>query len=80
MERSTPEPRNLGTPQPASRIIPASMDDRTPRHLQERTGKHRCIRCLAEVSEDVYFANDQVCDECAEKFEKELTVEKQDDR
>ena len=56
------------------------MDDRTPRHLQERTGKHRCIRCLAEVSEDVYFANDQVCDECAEKFEKELTVEKQDER
>ena len=55
--------------------------DETPRNLRERTGKHKCIRCLAEVPDDVYFANDQVCDECADRFEKELTVEKQaDDR
>ena len=48
------------------------MDEGTPRNLQERTGRHRCIRCLAEIAADVYFANDQVCDECAEKFESEL--------
>ena len=55
------------------------MDDPTPRQLNNRTGKHKCIRCLAEVPEEIYFANDQVCDECAEKFEKELTVEKTKD-
>jgi hypothetical protein len=49
------------------------VDDTIPRNLQERTGKHRCIRCLAEIPADVYFANDQVCDDCADKFEKELT-------
>ena len=49
------------------------MDDAIPRNLAERTGKHRCIRCLAEVPADVYFANDQVCDECGERFENELT-------
>jgi len=51
------------------------VDEQTPRHLQVRTGKHRCIRCLAEVPEEEYFANDQVCDECGEKFERELTVD-----
>lgn len=51
------------------------MDEETPRNLAERTGRHRCIRCLAEVVEDEYFANDQVCDACGEKFERELTVE-----
>jgi len=48
------------------------LDENTPRNLQPRTGKHKCIRCLAEVPEEVYFANDQVCDECAERFEREL--------
>jgi hypothetical protein len=50
------------------------VDDPTPRHLRERTGKHKCIRCLADIPDDVYFANDQVCDECAEKFDEELTL------
>ena len=48
------------------------MDEPTPRNLPERTHKHKCIRCLAEIADDVYLANDQVCDECAEKFESEL--------
>ena len=55
------------------------MDEPVPRNLRERTGKHRCIRCLAEIPEEEYCANDQTCDECAEKFEKELTVEKTKD-
>jgi hypothetical protein len=50
------------------------VDDTIPRNLPERTGKHRCIRCLVEIPADVYFANDQVCDECAEKFDKELAT------
>ena len=49
-------------------------DEGTPRLLHERTGNHKCIRCLAQVADDVYFANDQVCDECAEKFEQELST------
>ena len=48
------------------------MHEETPRHLPVRSGKHRCIRCLAEVPAEEYFANDQVCDECGERFEKEL--------
>lgn len=48
------------------------MDERTPRHLNERTGKHICIRCLAEVPADVYFRNDMICDACAEKDDDPL--------
>jgi rRNA maturation endonuclease Nob1 len=48
------------------------MDEPLPRNLPERTGRHRCIRCLAEVAEEEYFANDQVCDECGERFAREL--------
>ena len=55
-------------------------DDVTPRLRNERTGKHKCIRCLAEIPADVYFANDQVCDECADKFEKELNPKDEDRR
>jgi hypothetical protein len=55
------------------------LDDETPRNLSPKTGKHKCIRCLSEVPDEVYFANDQVCDECAEKFERELTPEKKQD-
>jgi len=42
-------------------------DEPPPRKLNERTGKHYCITCLAETPEEEYFANDHVCDRCAEK-------------
>lgn len=51
---------------------PFSEDDEPLRNLRERTGKHLCIRCLAETPAEEWFANDHVCDACAEKFEKKL--------
>ncbi len=44
-------------------------DEPTPRHLPERTGRHLCIQCLAEVPADEYFRNDCLCDLCAEEEE-----------
>ena len=43
----------------------AAMDEETPRQLDERSGLHHCVRCLAEVPSDQYFANDFFCDRCA---------------
>jgi hypothetical protein len=47
-------------------------EEAPPRNLRERTGKHLCIRCLAETPEEEWFGNDHVCDRCAERFEEEL--------
>ena len=47
------------------------LDEETPKNLSERTGKHRCIRCLAEVGDEEYFANDHVCNTCAAEEEEE---------
>lgn len=47
-------------------------DTRTPRELNERTGRHFCIRCLAPVAADVYLRNDHICDDCASKNEYPL--------
>ena len=41
------------------------QDDETPRQLPERTGCHKCIHCMAEVSDEEYFRNDFFCDVCA---------------
>ena len=41
------------------------QDEETPRQLPERTGRHRCINCLADVSDEEYFRNDFFCDACA---------------
>ena len=41
-----------------------------PRRLNERTGVHKCIRCLREVPADVYFVNDFVCEECVQAEEE----------
>ena len=47
-------------------------DEPPPRKLKERTGKHYCIRCLAEVPSEEYFANDHICAKCAaEENEKD---------
>jgi hypothetical protein len=48
------------------------LDEPTPRALPERTGRHVCIRCLSEVETEEYFANDHVCDQCAESDEYPL--------
>ena len=45
--------------------IRAVHDDDPPKRLNERTGRHLCIRCLAEVPSEVYLRNDHICDACA---------------
>jgi hypothetical protein len=47
-------------------------DEPMPRQLGERTGRHRCIRCLAEVDAEEYFRNDHICDPCASEDEYPL--------
>jgi hypothetical protein len=47
-------------------------DDGPPRQLNERTGKHFCVRCLAEVPADEFQRNDHICDECAQSDEYPL--------
>ena len=51
-----------------SRLV--QQDEPTPRQLPERTGKHFCVKCRAEVPADEYFRNDFMCDPCAEEEEK----------
>jgi hypothetical protein len=57
----------------SSASIPHVQDEEVPRLLRERTGKHYCIRCLKETPAEEWFDNDHTCDDCAEKFERELT-------
>jgi hypothetical protein len=47
-------------------------DDPLPRELAERTGKHICVKCLAQIPAEEYFRNDHICDECASKSEYPL--------
>ena len=44
--------------------------DSVPKQLREKTEKHYCVRCLREVERDEYFANDFLCDQCANVEEK----------
>jgi len=46
------------------------QEDETPRQLNERTGRHRCINCLADVSDEEYFRNDFFCDVCSAEAAK----------
>lgn len=41
------------------------LDDFARRNLNERTGKHVCVRCLREVETEEYLRNDHLCDKCA---------------
>lgn|GEM_PF-1531898 len=41
------------------------MDEELPRQRTERTGRHYCVKCLAEVPADEYLRNDHICDDCA---------------
>jgi hypothetical protein len=41
------------------------LDDPPRRNLNDRTGRHVCVRCLGEVEEEEYFRNDHLCDRCA---------------
>jgi hypothetical protein len=43
-----------------------------PRELPERTGKHFCVKCLAQIPADEYFRNDHICDACAAQNEYPL--------
>ena len=49
-------------------------DEPPPRKLKERTGKHYCISCLAEVPAEEFFRNDHICDKCAEKESEARTT------
>ena len=42
------------------------MSDELPRQLPERTGKHRCAKCLRETADEEYFGFDHYCRQCAE--------------
>lgn len=45
------------------------IEDEIPRRLNELSGRHLCIGCLAEVSAAEYFGNDFMCLACAERSE-----------
>lgn len=47
-------------------------DDPPPRALNERTGRHLCVKCLRQIAAEEYFRNDHICDECASKDEYPL--------
>jgi len=57
-----------------------SQDEGPPRLLNERTGIHKCIRCLREVPAEEYFRNDLICDECASKEEEDENETMKDER
>ena len=44
-------------------------DEGPPRQLPERTGRHRCVSCLKEISPEEYLQGDFVCRECTSKLE-----------
>ena len=41
------------------------LDGAPRRNMNERTGRHVCVRCLREVATDEYLRNDHLCDKCA---------------
>ena len=47
-------------------------DEPPPRKLNERTGKHYCVKCLAAVPPEEYLRNDHICDACAAEDEYPL--------
>ncbi|MEO8035818.1 MAG: hypothetical protein ABI837_15385, partial [Acidobacteriota bacterium] len=53
------------TAPPVLKLPPPMLDDEIQRNLPERTGRHYCISCLAEVPADAFFRNDHLCDSCA---------------
>ena len=57
----------------------ARVDERTPRLLPERTGRHICTLCMREVDGRVYLANDHVCEDCARREEERLMREEDED-
>jgi len=56
------------------------QEDDTPRQLNERTGRHRCINCLADVSDEEYFRNDFFCDDCSAEAAKNDEENKKEER
>ena len=43
------------------------LQERVPRGLTEKTGKHYCTVCLSETPAEEYFRFDHVCGSCAGK-------------
>ena len=50
----------------------AMQDSPPPRELPERTGRHFCVKCLAQVPAEEYYRNDHICDPCAQQTEYPL--------
>jgi hypothetical protein len=48
------------------------LEDPPSRELQERTGRHACVKCLAVIPAEEYFRNDLICDACAAEDEYPL--------
>ncbi|HYM61901.1 MAG TPA: hypothetical protein VEZ11_13540 [Thermoanaerobaculia bacterium] len=48
------------------------MHDEIPRNLPERTGRHVCVKCLAEVTAAEYLQNDYLCENCVAEDEYPL--------
>ena len=48
------------------------MDEEPRKELPERTGKHFCVKCLAQISAEEFQRNDHICDACAEQDEYPL--------
>jgi hypothetical protein len=47
-------------------VLPPTEDEPQQQlvNLPERTGKHFCVHCLAEVDGEVFMRNDHLCDAC----------------
>src|SRR6059036_753530 len=58
--------RSVRARRPHSVLTPMH-DEPPPRKLNERTGKHFCIRCLAETPAEEFLANDHICQKCADE-------------
>lgn len=64
---------SISRPAAANVIIARRMHEKpAPRKPGERTGKHYCVKCLAEVPAEEYLRNDHICDECAASDEYPL--------
>jgi hypothetical protein len=41
------------------------LEEKAPRRLPERTGRHFCAACLREITAGEYFGGDFYCEKCA---------------
>ena len=55
--RNAPQATHVKTPH-------VTLPDEIPRKLSERTGVHRCVKCLREVPSEEFFRLDHLCGSC----------------